>query len=121
MPHQSLGLITPDKTCTDSSRKGQGRTAKGKGKQLANFYTAQNEHIQDLLKPLAAHTADGEQGEKDMALKVKLAVNISFGCNIVLAGLQLYAAVSSGSLALFATAIDSGECVDLCGGARIDR
>lgn len=44
-----------------------------------------------------------------MALKVKLAVNISFFANCCLAVLQLYAAITSGSLALFATCADSGE------------
>jgi divalent metal cation (Fe/Co/Zn/Cd) transporter len=46
-----------------------------------------------------------------MALKVKLAVNISFFANCCLAILQLYAAISSGSLSLFATCADSGELV----------
>lgn len=97
----------------------KGHSAKGKGKQLADFYQAQNEHIQGLLKPLAVHTADGQQDEKDMALKVKIAVNLSLGCNILLAGLQLYAAISSLSLALFATCIDSGESLTLrLGGER---
>jgi len=44
-----------------------------------------------------------------MALKVKLAVNISFFANCCLAVLQLYAAISSGSLSLFATCADSGQ------------
>jgi hypothetical protein len=44
-----------------------------------------------------------------MAFKVKLAVNISFFANCCLAGLQLYSAISSLSLALFATAVDSGK------------
>ncbi len=48
-----------------------------------------------------------------MALKVKLAVNISFGANILLAILQLYAAISSLSLALFASSIDAGECYEV--------
>lgn len=76
---------------------------------MADFYEAQNEHIAGLLKPLAAHTAEGEQDAKDMALKVKLAVNISFFANCILAVLQLYSAISSLSLSLFATATDSGE------------
>lgn len=88
-------------TDTPGSRK--------RGKKLADFYEAQNEHIAGLLKPLAAHTADGEQDARDMAFKVKLAVNISFFANCCLAGLQLYSAISSLSLALFATAVDSGK------------
>jgi hypothetical protein len=78
---------------------------------LAAFYEAQNDHIAGLLKPLSAHTADGEQDVKDMALKVKLAVNISFFANCCLAVLQLYAATTSGSLSLFATCADSGELI----------
>lgn len=80
-----------------------------RGKKLADFYETQNDHIAGMLKPLAAHTADGEQEAKDMAFKVKLAVNISFFANCCLAILQLYSAISSLSLALFATATDSGE------------
>lgn len=68
-----------------------------------------------MLKPLSTLSAEGEQDARDNALKVKLAINISFGANIVLAVLQLYAAISSGSLALFATMIDSGESDWLCG------
>ena len=84
-------------------------TSRKKNKKIAEFYTSQNEHIEDMLKPLSTLSAEGEQDEKDNALKVKLAVNISFGANICLAILQLYAAISSGSLALFATSVDAGE------------
>jgi hypothetical protein len=94
-------------------------SSRRKGKKLADFYEAQNEHIAGLLKPLSAHTADGEQDAKDMALKVKLAVNISFFANCCLAVLQLYAAISSGSLALFATCADSGELVVSIPGAKL--
>jgi hypothetical protein len=80
-----------------------------KGRKLAAYYEAQNDQIASLLKPLSAHTADGEQDVKNMALKVKLAVNISFFANCCLAVLQLYAAISSGSLSLFATCADSGK------------
>ena len=89
-------------SCVDGS-------SRQKGKKIARFYSAQNDHINDLLKPLAAHTADAQQDATDMALKVKLAVNISFAANIVLAIVQLYAAISSLSLALFASCIDAGE------------
>jgi len=78
-----------------------------KGKKIASFYTAQNDHIQDLLKPLATLSAEGEQEVLDNAFKVKLAVNLSFFFNICLAILQLYAAISSLSLALFASCIDA--------------
>ena len=86
-------------------RKGHRRL----GRKLASFYTSQNDHIQEMLKPLSTLSAEGEQTEAEMALKVKIAVNLSLGANVCLAALQLYAAISSGSLALFASCIDAGE------------
>ncbi|TXT12928.1 hypothetical protein VHUM_01329 [Vanrija humicola] len=83
------------------------RARRTKNPKLAAFYEAQNEHIGNLLKPLAVHTTDAQQEEKDMALKVKIAVNVSFAANIILAGVQLYAAISSLSLSLFASCIDA--------------
>jgi hypothetical protein len=80
-----------------------------KGKKIASFYSDQNDHIQDMLKPLSTLSAEGEQDVRDNALKVKIAVNLSFACNAVLAVVQLYAAISSLSLALFASCIDAGE------------
>ena len=62
-----------------------------------------------MLKPLSTLSAEGEQDVKDFALKVKIAVNASLVANVLLAGLQLYAAISSLSLALFASSIDAGE------------
>ena len=79
------------------------------GRKLASFYTSQNDQIQELLKPLSTLSAEGEEEEAAMAFKVKLAVNLSLAANIALAALQLYAAISSLSLALFASCIDAGE------------
>ncbi|ODN94777.1 cation diffusion facilitator 1 [Cryptococcus wingfieldii CBS 7118] len=83
------------------------RKRKAGGKKIANFYEGQNERINRMLKPLSAHTADAEQSAADNALKVKIAINVSFAMNICLAIIQLYAAVSSLSLAMFATCIDA--------------
>ncbi|KIS68232.1 uncharacterized protein UMAG_03814 [Mycosarcoma maydis] len=86
-------------------------SGKGKNKrserQIRDFYEAQNEHIERLLKPISAHADEDKQGRESSALKVKIAVYASIGANFVLAALQLYAAVSSLSLSLFATAADS--------------
>ncbi|WWC91730.1 uncharacterized protein L201_006677 [Kwoniella dendrophila CBS 6074] len=82
------------------------RKKRGGGK-LADFYEEQNSRINDLLKPLTTLSQEAEQDAADNALKVKLAVNISFAGNIVLAVVQLYAAISSGSLALFASCVDA--------------
>jgi hypothetical protein len=92
------------------AEQGHSPARRKKGKRIAKFYMAQNEQISDLLKPLSTLSAEGEQDARDSALSVKLAVNISFGCNCALAVLQLYAAIASGSLALFATCVDAGEC-----------
>jgi len=97
--------ITPDDEISKLRRRGSTRTQN----KLAKFYEGQNELIDKLLKPLAVHTAEGQQSEADMALKVKIAVNVSFAANCILAIIQLYAAISSMSLALFASCIDSGE------------
>lgn len=56
---------------------------------------------------MAVHTAEALEEEDASALKVKIAIRASFICNCLLAVLQLYAAFSSLSLSLFATAIDS--------------
>lgn len=57
------------------------------------------------LLPLS--TSEAADAAEESALKVKIAVYASFYANCALAILQLYAAVSSLSLSLFATAIDS--------------
>lgn len=100
-------LLLRDKIMSDAELE-KLRTRRSKNTKLAAFYEAQNEHIGNLLKPLAVHTTDAQQEEKEMALKVKIAVNLSFAANIILAGVQLYAAISSLSLSLFASCIDAG-------------
>lgn len=86
-------------------------SGKGKGKrsekQIRSFYEAQNEHIERLLKPISRHADEDKADRQGSALKVKIAIYASIGANFVLAALQLYAAVSSLSLSLFATAADS--------------
>ncbi|KAI0305060.1 CDF manganese transporter [Russula brevipes] len=91
-----------------------------RGKPLANFHRRQNDvsvsfsyvlspsltgtHAQlitSLLKPMEEHTEDARNEE------VKLAVRASLIANIALAVLQMFAAISSASLSLLATGIDS--------------
>lgn len=85
------------------------RKRKGSGAKIASFYESQNEHIDNLLKPMDVHTAEARDAGEAAALKVKIAVNVSFAANICLAAIQLYAAISSMSLALFASCVDAGE------------
>ncbi|KAI1802012.1 cation efflux family-domain-containing protein [Daldinia bambusicola] len=78
----------------------------GNKKQLKKFYTRQNELIDQFL---GADDEERLQVEEDarVAPKIKFAVNASFTVNFCLFVIQLYAAVSTGSLSLFATAADA--------------
>ncbi|KAJ9111420.1 hypothetical protein QFC19_001189 [Naganishia cerealis] len=86
------------------------RQRKKSGK-ITQFYEDQNDvhpfHIERLLKPMHVLTSEAQAEEQDAAGAVKLAIRLSFIANILLAGLQLYAAISSLSLSLFATCIDA--------------
>ncbi|KAF2828132.1 hypothetical protein CC86DRAFT_369262 [Ophiobolus disseminans] len=76
-------------------------------RKIEKFYEAQNENIERLLKPVDDHRrAAKEEGDANH-LKYKIAVIGSFAANIILAILQLYAAISSKSLSLFTTMADS--------------
>ncbi|KAJ2862180.1 hypothetical protein GGH94_004437 [Coemansia aciculifera] len=81
--------------------------AQNSGPKVAAFYETQNELIAELLSVNQQHTDDAlelqmrerctKQRQVDMAVRVSVVVNVL----VVLA--QLYAAISSKSLALFAT------------------
>ncbi|KAI1772305.1 hypothetical protein F4818DRAFT_182044 [Hypoxylon cercidicola] len=78
----------------------------GNKKELKKFYTRQNELIDQFL---GADDEERLQVEEDarVAPKIKFAVNASFTVNFCLFVIQMYAAVSTGSLSLFATAADA--------------
>ena len=78
-----------------------------KARRLEGFYQAQNETIERLLKSVDDHRADARQEHGDDHLKFKIAVWGSLAANLVLTALQLYAAISSGSLSLFTTMADA--------------
>jgi cation diffusion facilitator family transporter len=78
-----------------------------RAKKLQNFYETQNENIKRLLKPVDDHRADARQEHGDNHLKFQIAVYGSFVANVVLAALQMYGAISSGSLSLFTTMADA--------------
>lgn len=76
--------------------------------RLQTFYREQNETIERLLKSVEEHRAEAAQREQGSArLRFRMAVYGSLAANIVLSALQLYGAVSSGSLSLFTTMADS--------------
>jgi hypothetical protein len=77
-----------------------------KPRRMKKFYTRQNALIDQFLQ-----SGDEERlAALDMVEngpKVRFAVNASFVCNFCLFIIQMYAAVSTGSLSLFATAADA--------------
>lgn len=78
-----------------------------KAKKIRGFYQAQNENIERLLKPVDEHRRQAKEEQGGNRLQYLIAVQGSFAANIILAGLQLYGAASSGSLSLFTTMADS--------------
>jgi cation diffusion facilitator family transporter len=83
-----------------------GRTAL-QARRVTSFYEAQNETIERLLKSVEEHRAEARQEQGDDQLKYRIAVWGSFVANVILAILQLYGAISSGSLSLFTTMADA--------------
>jgi len=78
-----------------------------KARKVKSFYEEQNENIERLLKPVDEHRRLKKEENEGNATQYKIAVNGSFAANLVLAGLQLYAAIASGSLSLFTTMADA--------------
>lgn len=83
-----------------------GRTAY-QAHKVQTFYKSQNETIERLLKSVEEHRAAAAQSQGDEHLRYQMAVYGSFAANIVLSVLQIYGAVSSGSLSLFTTMADA--------------
>ncbi|PGH28263.1 hypothetical protein AJ80_00154 [Polytolypa hystricis UAMH7299] len=117
--HLSSRLKTADeidRIQANTARKREGRLAavgranginSSKTRKLQGFYKEQNENIERLLKPVDEHVRAAKELNIQNQLKYKIAVYGSFGANIILAILQLYAAIASGSLSLFTTMADS--------------
>ncbi|KAL8667938.1 MAG: hypothetical protein Q9202_000403 [Teloschistes flavicans] len=77
------------------------------GRKLKDFYEAQNENIERWLRPVDEHIRIAKDFNNENQLKFKIAVHGSFAANILLAALQIFAAVFSGSLSLFTTMADA--------------
>lgn len=76
-------------------------------KRLQGFYHTQNENIQRMLKPVEEHVRAAKEFNENNQLRYKIAVYGSFAANVILSVLQVYGAVSSGSLSLFTTMADA--------------
>ncbi|KAI9155262.1 cation diffusion facilitator 1 [Paramyrothecium foliicola] len=83
-------------------------TASGRhANKLRGFYENQNAAIERMLKSVEEHRAEARQEAGDDQLKFRIAVYGSLAANVVLTALQLFAAISSGSLSLFTTMADA--------------
>ncbi|KJR82874.1 uncharacterized protein SPSK_04195 [Sporothrix schenckii 1099-18] len=76
-------------------------------RKLQGFYKSQNATIENMLKSVEEHQAEARQEHGDDQLRYRIAVYGSFAANLILAALQIYGAVSSGSLSLFTTMADA--------------
>ncbi|KAK4065338.1 hypothetical protein Trihar35433_7458 [Trichoderma harzianum] len=102
-----------DQIKANSSRKRDGANGakkyapKSDHRKVRGFYENQNATIERMLKSVEDHREEAriEQGEDK--LKFKIAIYGSLAANIVLTALQLYAAITSGSLSLFTTMADA--------------
>ncbi|GME33782.1 putative cation diffusion facilitator 1 protein [Neofusicoccum parvum] len=74
---------------------------------VRKFYEDQNANIRSFLKTVDEHEQEAGDTREGSNLKYKIAVRGSLAANVVLSGLQLYGAVSTGSLSLFTTMADS--------------
>ncbi|KAL7270649.1 hypothetical protein RUND412_006638 [Rhizina undulata] len=74
---------------------------------IKGFYESQNEAIERLLKSVEDHRREAKDEKGDTRVRYLIASYGSFAANIILAILQLYGAISSGSLSLFTTMADS--------------
>ncbi|KIO06959.1 hypothetical protein M404DRAFT_421875 [Pisolithus tinctorius Marx 270] len=77
------------------------------GKSLEKYHRKQNELIASLLKSMDEHTEEARIDEEASRFAIRIAVWASLIANFSLCALQLYAAISSGSLSLIATGIDA--------------
>ncbi|TQV99160.1 hypothetical protein V2A60_004654 [Cordyceps javanica] len=113
-----FGLSSSYKTDSDleqikanSSRKrGGGKlnpAPKLDARKVRGFYHNQNAAIKRMLKSVEEHRAEARQEQGDDQLQFRIAIWGSFAANIILAILQLYAAISSGSLSLITSMADA--------------
>ncbi|KAG6015715.1 hypothetical protein E4U43_004926 [Claviceps pusilla] len=95
--------LTVKRHTTGSDTPGPKRNAR----KVRGFYENQNAAIERMLKSVEEHRAEARQEQGDDKLKFRIAIYGSLVANMILTALQLYAAISSGSLSLFTTMADA--------------
>ncbi|KAI1803384.1 hypothetical protein F4811DRAFT_562555 [Daldinia bambusicola] len=104
-----------DEIKANTARKRTGAVSSGidhfssslRARRIQTFYHKQNDTIKQMLKSVEEHSTEAQNEAGDDNLRVKIAVVGSFVANVLLAALQVYGAVSSGSLSLFTTMADA--------------
>ncbi|KAI8962195.1 cation efflux family-domain-containing protein [Daldinia sp. FL1419] len=104
-----------DEIKANTARKRTGAASSGiekltstlRARRVQTFYHKQNDTIKQMLKTVEEHSIDAQNEAGDDNLRVKIAVVGSLIANICLAILQIYGAVTSGSLSLFTTMADA--------------
>ena len=91
----------------NSSKKRDAISTAWRIRKIQQFYKEQNESIDRFLKPVDEHVRLAKEAEDANKLQIKIAIWASFAANVLLACLQLYAAISSRSLSLFTTMADA--------------
>ncbi|KAF4997595.1 hypothetical protein FGRMN_3734 [Fusarium graminum] len=81
--------------------------SKIKARKLQGFYKSQNAAIDRMLKTVEEHRDEARDQHGEDQLKFRIAVWGSLAANVALSAIQLFAAISSGSLSLFTTMADS--------------
>lgn len=76
-------------------------------KRLQGFYENQNEAIQRMLKTVDEHVQSAKDVGDRNQFGYRVAIYGSFAANVILSVLQIYGALSSGSLSLFTTMADA--------------
>jgi cation diffusion facilitator family transporter len=104
---QKIKANTSRKRDNPKASKGPSIRSRWQARKVEGFYQNQNATIERLLKSVEEHCADARQEADEDEFRLKTAIWGSFVANVILSILQVYAAVSSGSLSLFTTMADS--------------
>ncbi|XDG01919.1 hypothetical protein ABKA04_001534 [Annulohypoxylon sp. FPYF3050] len=107
------GQLYEIKANTARKRTGQENADMGKlastlqARRIHTFYNKQNDTIKNMLKSVSEHEADHRREASEDRLRFEIATKGSFVANVLLSILQMYGAISSGSLSLLTTMADS--------------
>lgn len=104
----NLGSTTPQtSTPTTGTTRSHTTCHRNHQNRLRRFYECQNLTVERLLRTVPEHSEMARRATATEATRVKMAIYGSLVANILLSGVQVFAAVSSGSLSLITTMADA--------------